>query len=256
MATRKAEKERRRAERLAAERREKDAERRRLVFGYVVAGALTLAVLVGLVLVLAGGDDGGSGQVGGEDVPEEAHVQVQSGSLNEVSPDGREGTPPPPLQQGDLEAAARAANCDLRLNLRDEGNTHIAQGQPVPDYKTNPPTSGNHINPPLQQADGAYSEAPGPQYVVHSLEHGRIAIQYSPDLPEEEQLALKGVFDEDPDGMLLFPNPDMPYEVAATAWTQLLGCDSYEGDATLDAIRDFRDTFRGQGPEDVPIALQ
>ena len=56
-------------------------------------------------------------------------------------------------------------------------------------------------------------------------------------------------------GMLLFPNPEMPYEVAATAWTQLMGCKSYEGAATLDAIRDFRDAYRGQGPENVPLDL-
>jgi hypothetical protein len=33
----------------------------------------------------------------------------------------------------------------------------------------------------------------------------------------------------------------------------MLGCERYEGAATLDAIRDFRDIYRGQGPEDVPI---
>ena len=91
--------------------------------------------------------------------------------------------------------------------------------------------------------------------LVHSLEHGRIEIQYSPDLPEEDQLALKGVFDEDPAGMLLFPNPEMPYDVAVTAWTQLMACDTYEGAATLDAIRDFRDTYRGQGPEPVALSI-
>ena len=51
----------------------------------------------------------------------------------------------------------------------------------------------------------------------------------------------------------MFPNPDMPYEVAATAWTQLMGCKRYEGAKTLDAIRDFRDQFRGRGPEAVPF---
>ena len=51
---------------------------------------------------------------------------------------------------------------------------------------------------------------PEPWYFVHSLEHGRIEIQYSPDLPEDDQLALKGVFDQQPDGMLLFPNDEMP----------------------------------------------
>ena len=29
--------------------------------------------------------------------------------------------------------------------------------------------------------------------------------------------------------MLLFPNDEMPYEVAVTAWTQLMGCEKYEG---------------------------
>ena len=56
--------------------------------------------------------------------------------------------------------------------------------------------------------------------------------------------------------MLLFPNDEMPCDVAAAAWTaeaQMIGCETYEGDATLDAIRDFRDIYRGQGPEDVPL---
>ena len=52
--------------------------------------------------------------------------------------------------------------------------------------------------------------------------------------------------------MLLFPNADMPYDVAATAWTQLVGCDDLRG--RRDARRDprFRDNYRGQGPEPVP----
>ena len=48
--------------------------------------------------------------------------------------------------------------------------------------------------------------------------------------------------------MLFFPNAEMPYEVAVTAWTQLMGCKKYEGAATLDAIRDFRDTYSRPRP--------
>jgi hypothetical protein len=250
--TAKSERERRRAERLAAEQQELASARRRLVFGYIVAGALTLAVIVGIV-VAVGGSGSGSDTVNGEDIPANAHVQVNSGFLHGYKPDGREGTPPPPLQQGDLQKAADAAGCKLMLDLPDEGNTHITKESQIPDYKTNPPTSGNHN--PEQLADGAYAEMPDEWYFVHSLEHGRIEIQYSPDLPEQDQLALKGVFDEDPPGMLLFPNTKMPYEVAVTAWTQLMGCPKYEGDKTLDAIRDFRDTYRGLGPEPLPIVV-
>lgn len=102
-------------------------------------------------------------------------------------------------------------------------------------------------------ADGAYLETPQIGRLVHSLEHSRLEIHYHPRLPEADQLALKGVFDESPGGVLLFPSQDMPYEVAATAWTQLVGCERYGGRATLDAIRAFRDVYHGQGPEPVPF---
>jgi len=250
--TRKQEQERRRAERLAAERQTQDATRRRLMAGYIAAGVLALAVIVGLVIVLASGGDGGGS--GGDPGCDEAHIQLKSGSTNDFEPDCREGTAPAEIAVGDLEQAAKAANCDLQLDLPDEGNTHIGSDpSKAPNYKTNPATSGDHIDPGFQQADGAYLDTPDPAFVVHSMEHGRVNIQYSSDLSEEDQLALKGVFDESPAGMLLFPNDDMPYEVAATAWTQLIGCKTYEGEATLDAIRDFRDVYRGQAPEDVPL---
>jgi Protein of unknown function (DUF3105) len=248
MATRKEEKERLRAARLEAERRESQASRNRLILGYGAAGILTAAVLVGIVIAIASGG-GGSG----EDTPEAAHIDTETGSINGVPPDAREGTTPPALQNLDLENAAADAGCTLRLNLPDEGNTHLEPGTPPPNYKTNPPTSGDHVGGFFYQADGAYAEAPELIEFVHSLEHGRIEIQYAPDLPEADQLALKGIFDESPSGMLFFPNPDMPYEVAATAWTQLIGCKRYQGAKTLDAIRDFRDAYRGRGPEAVPF---
>jgi Protein of unknown function (DUF3105) len=251
MPTRREDRERRRAERLAAERAQQSAERRRLIIGYIVAGVLGTAVLAGIVIAIAGSGGGGDGEDPG-DFPDAAHIEVQSGFVHGVEPDGREGAPPPELQQGDLEKAAAAASCDLQRDLPDEGNTHV-QSDTV-NYKTNPPTSGDHNAE--QQADGAYAEMPDAVHFVHTLEHGRIEIQYSPDLPEEDQLALKGVFDESPDGMLLFPNPDITYDVAVTAWTQLMGCESYQGAATLDAIRDFRDIYRGNGPEGViPISF-
>jgi hypothetical protein len=250
MATRKEEKERLRAARLAAERRESLDARKRLFFGYAVAGILTAAVVAGIVVVIASSGGGSNA-----DTPDVAHIDTATGSLNDVRPDGREGTAPSTSQNLDLENSAAEAGCVLRLNLPNEGANHLEPGSKPPDYGTKPPTSGNHVTTPFQQADGAYLQRPELIEIVHSLEHGRIEVQYAPSLPEADQLALKGVFDESPSGMLLFPNPDMPYEVAATAWTQLLGCKRYEGNKTLDAIRNFRDQFRGRGPEgQVPIS--
>lgn len=230
---------------------EKARQRRALV----IAGLVVVLVVAGLVKVITGA---GSGPAGHVTYGPNAHFAANSGVGNDVPGDEREGTPPPPIRDSDLQAAATAANCELMLNLPDEGNNHI--GAPAeaeanePDYKTNPPTSGDHVSPPDWQADGAYSVYPDPVLSVHSLEHGRINLQYSPDLSEKDQLAVKGMFDDAPDGVLLFPNPDMPYAVAATAWTQLIGCKSYEGAKTLDAIRDFRDAYLGKGPEAVPIS--
>ena len=235
MASRQEEKEQRRKERLEREEAERKAVARRKRLQYVFGGLLAVAAVGGIVAVLAlgvlGGDDGDTGSPSG---PSDAASSVEL----------------PAQKTGDLKAAAKAAGCTLD-NPEIEGSTHEDKDFKASDYKTNPPTSGNHN--PEQLADGAYSEMPAPWYFVHSLEHGRIEIQYSPDLSEEDQLALKGVFDESPPGMLFFPNDDMPYEVAVTAWTQLMGCKEYKGRATLDAIRDFRDTYRGLGPEPLPI---
>jgi hypothetical protein len=256
MASRKQQRERLRAERLAAEQSAGSSTRTRMLAGYFVAGLLTLAVLAGLVVVLTKG--GGSAN-GGTDACANAHVNADFGSVDGLEFDCRKGTPPPERKQGDLVLAAREAGCTLRQDLPDEGNTHVPNSQAV-TYRTNPPTSGNHNPNPV--ADGAYTTPlrtnpdTGNQMnirnLVHAMEHGRIEIQYASKLPEPDQLALKGVFDEDPPAMVMFPNNDMPYQVAATAWRQLLGCPAYN-ERVLDAIRAFRDTYRGQGPE--PFAL-
>ena len=198
---------------------------------------LAIAVLV-FVLASGGDDDGGDGAATKQG---SAHINLNAsiGSTNGLQPDNRAGTPPPAVAVTNLAAAAKQAGCVLRLKLKDEGHDHIPPGSPTPDYKTNPPTSGNHVDPPYQQADGAYRETPEAIDFVHSLEHGRLEIQYTPDLPEKDQLALKGLYDTMYGATLLFPNEAMPYAVAATTWTNLLGCPQYKGAATLDAIRAF-----------------
>jgi hypothetical protein len=260
MASRKEEKERLRQERVQAEQEAQSSAKRRLMLGYLVAGALALAIVVGVIVAVAGGGsgDGGSTSGGGNGNTDSADVNTTFGVLDDdVQVDDREGTAPPAVANGDLVGASNEAGCDLQQDLPNEGSTHFSDINKKVDYKTNPPTSGDHYaaNEPGSgaSADGAFLDTPNWNRLVHSLEHGRIEIQYSPDLPEEDQLALKGVFDEAPAGVILFPNADMPYDVAATAWTQLLGCKSYDGDATLDAVRDFRDQYLGRGPEAIPF---
>jgi hypothetical protein len=207
-----------------------ESGRQRLLVVYGAAGLVVLLAAAGIVAVIASSGGGGGG---------ESHINQASGSTNGVKPDEREGTAPPPVAVVNLQKAAKQAGCVVRLNLKDEGHEHIPPTAPTPNYGTSPPTSGKHVEPPYQQADGAYSKMPGEIFVVHSLEHGRTQIQYSPELPEGDQLALKGLYDTMYGGSLLFPNTNMPYQVAVAAWTNLLGCPKYRGAITLDAIRDF-----------------
>jgi hypothetical protein len=226
------ERERLRQVREERESQKAKANRKRMLVAYIAAGVIGLFVVGGVIAVVtssSGGSEGGSA----------AHIDLESGSSNGVSPDDRSGSKPPPVKVANLKQAAKQAGCDLRLHLKDEGHNHLSPDAETPHYETNPPTSGSHVEPPYQQADGAYSEMPAEIDFVHSLEHGRMEIQYAPDLPEADQLALKGLYETLFGGTLFFPNENMHYAVAATTWTNLLGCKRYKGAITLDAIRDF-----------------
>jgi hypothetical protein len=245
------ERERLREERVAAEENEKQSGRNRLIVGYAIASTVVLAIAV-LVFVLVSGGDDSSGSGNTDDGGAHINLNEEIGNTNGVSPDDRAGIVPAAAKTTDVKAAAQKAGCELRLKLPDEGHTHLPKGSQPPDYKTSPPTSGNHVEPPYQQADGAYSESPEQLNVVHSLEHGRMAIQYSPDLPEQAQLELKGLYDTMYGATLLFPNDEMVYDVAAATWTNLIACREYKGAATLDAIRAFgKETWGKYGGEPV-----
>lgn len=246
------ERDRLREERIAAEEQESQSGRNRLLIGYAVVSTVVIAAAVLVFVLVSGGDDtsaGGNTDDGG------AHINLNEeiGNTNGVQPDERAGIIPPPPKTTALKEAAGKAGCEVRLKLPDEGKTHLPKNSAPPDYKTIPPTSGNHVEPPFQQADGAYSEAPEQLNTVHALEHGRMAIQYAPDLPEQEQLELKGLYDTMYGATLLFPNEELTsYDVAAATWTNLIICRDFKGAATLDAIRAFgKETWGKYGGEPV-----
>jgi hypothetical protein len=241
------EREKLRQERVEAEQREARSGNSRLILAYAIGSTVVLAIAVLVFILATGGGDSSSAKG-------DAHINVntQMGSTNGVAPDEREALPVPAVKVTNLQQAAKQAGCKLELHLEDEGHEHIAKDSPTPKYKTSPPTSGNHVEPPYQQADGAYAEEPAPIDYVHSLEHGRLEIQYAPSLPVKEQLELKGLYDTMYGASLLFPNKTMPYQVAATTWTNLIGCPTYKGSITLDAIRDFgKETWGKYGGEPV-----
>ena len=153
---------------------------------------------------------------------------------------------PSGAQLEQLRRAASAAGCSL-ASFPSEGRTHTTERV---RYKTNPPTSGPHN--PVPAPDRAFTVAPAPEFYVHSLEHGRIELQYRPDAPAAVRNALRRVYDEFTHHMLLFPNnTGMDFQVAATAWKHRLGCARFNSKVP-EALRRFRDVYRDRGPEQVP----
>jgi hypothetical protein len=238
MASRQEEKQRRREERLARERAEQAAAARRKRMQWA-GGAILALALVAAVVVIAVAGLGSSGG-GGEGKATKASADAAKVKL-------------PQQQTSDVDAAAKAAGCVLQ-HPPIEGRTHVTRRLTAKDFKTNPPTSGNHN--PVWYEDGIYApgDVPNLGKLVHPLEHGRIEVQYKPGTPKSTVNQLEALYAEQGQGyhMLLFQNTTgMKYQVAATAWGQLLGCPQMNS-KVFDAIRTFRERYIDKGPEAVP----
>jgi hypothetical protein len=239
VSSRQQEKERRRQERLAREAEAERAARQRRVLGYAAGGVLGVAAVVAVVVaVTAGGGGDGSGGGGGR--PEAP----------------RSGVPIPERQVTELARAARAAGCTVRSFTPGANDQQHVNGNV--NYRQNPPVFGPHN--PVPASDGTYAGTGAPQEeaAVHALEHGRVVIWYRPSLPQRRVQQLETLLAEPIEGkqegykQLLVPRRNMPFEVAATAWGQQLGCPRFT-DGAFDALRAFRATYVDKGPEDVPF---
>ena len=235
MASRQEEKEARRKEREERERKDAAAAARRKRLQLVGGGLLGL-VAIGIVIFAI------LSATGGGDDEQEAAAPAASAAANL-----------PEQQTTDMAAAAKAAGCTVS-NPTFEGASHEQKDFTAADYKTNPPTSGNHF--PDWYDDGVYAPGTTPNLgmLVHTLEHGRIDVQYKKGTPKADVAKLEALLAEQNDGyhMLLFENTTgMQPQIAATAWTHGLSCPDMN-DKVFDAIRTFRARYIDKGPETVP----
>lgn len=236
MPTRREQKDALKQERFEQQQRAQAAARRKRIVGLVAAVVLGVAAVVALAVVtLSGGDDG-------------------DGGGSELYPGGGKL---PAVQETELSAAAKAAGCTVK-DAQAEGNDHV-EGKVT--YKSNPPHSGDHSIEPVEEQ--LFEETPSTENWIHSMEHGRLAVQFKKDLPGEVRANLKVFYDKDPFHMMVMPNTTkMPFELAVTAWTRdpqplgtghLLGCPKVN-DRVYDALAAFRTRYRDNDipPENVP----
>ena len=199
-----------------------------------MGGVLALVIAIGAIafFALSGGDDDG-------------------GTSNASS-----DFPVPAKAISDLDEAAEAAGCEVD-EYDSEGRGHTSEDV---EYKTNPPTSGNHDPTPAQ--DGVYPEPPDVEQSVHALEHGRVHPPVQAGHARSTVGQLETLADEEVRGTggyhtLMFENQtNMTAAVAATSWTRSVTCPAMN-DKVFDALRAFREKaiageWEGDIPEPVP----
>jgi Protein of unknown function (DUF3105) len=234
-----------------------------VVAGYAVATlSIVLATIAVVAMIASFGGDGesDSGAVeaepaGGILAPDDERDEPEHDEPD-LLPGG--GLFKIPEDVESVAAGARAAGCELR-NFKVKSRDHVTEADGPVHYSSSPPTSGEHH--PVPAPDGAYSESPDVEQLVHTLEHSRVIIWFERDLPARARAALKAYYDHDSALMVLVPDTTgMEYEVAATAWTRepgkhgtgrLLGCRDYSPDVYT-ALEAFKERNRGRGMELVP----
>jgi Protein of unknown function (DUF3105) len=155
-------------------------------------------------------------------------VVVIGGLIAYITVGEREEDPSAVLQafdqrQTELASARQAAGCTEISQFPMAGQQHINQDQQPSNWNSNPPTSGDHLATPLPA--GFYPQQQDERMVVHSLEHGYVAIQYK-GLPADQVTQLQSLQSTMSGQKLIV----MPYEqlptngVALSAWTRSQTC--------------------------------
>lgn len=137
---------------------------------------------------------------------------------------------------------------DLSQAIEIMGEEHIAVGSPLPEYNSNPPTSGPHYG---QTARAGYREEEIPdQHIIHNLEHGDIWISYNPNTVSEEVREELKQFDTGK--MIITPREVNDTDIALAAWGRLDKFDLEDGELPVQRIEDFIKRYVNQGPERIP----
>ena len=200
MASRKEQKEQARQERLAAEQADQQKHQRQRTYGIVAGAVLVVGVIIAVIVIAAsGGKSSSTTKKSGSYAPAAEFAGAVS------PPPKGPGRPGRRRQEGWMRAEEPADRGQHARCQHQEAEVRH-QSADVRQYDSTP------------QPDGVYTKYPQPRHTVHSLEGGRVEIQYDPELDKKQIAQLGGIFNADNLYLAMYPNPDMPYAVAVTAW--------------------------------------
>ncbi len=168
-----------------------------------------------------------------------------------------------------LGADMAAANCSFKTVTayvpKGQG-THVPSLTKKFPWNTSPPSNGQHY--PEWAIWGFYTQPVNPRMVVHNEEHGGVILWWGSKVPSSTVAKLLAFYTEKPDGSFGTPYPSLGSKIAITAWTgetshyqqngyygqgHIAICPTYNA-ATKQAFEDFRNLYRGHGPEGIPLS--
>jgi hypothetical protein len=168
-----------------------------------------------------------------------------------------------------VASAMQAAGCTFKTVdafVPKGQSTHVPSLTKKIDWNTFPPSNGQHY--PLWAVWDFYTQPINPRRVVHNEEHGGVILWWGPQTPAATVDKLRSLYNESPEGMLGTPIAGLGDKVAITAWTgdpsryqqngyygqgHIATCPAFSA-KTEDAFKQFRDAFRGKGPEGIPMS--
>lgn len=126
-----------------------------------------------------------------------------------------------------------------------QGNRHVQLGANVPDYNSNPPTSGPHTDQVAPWGVyGPEDDTPPDQELIHNMEDGGVVLWYRPGNDADESNRRIAALEDVAEGsrrIVIVPREDMPTEFALTAWQRLQRFDEIDEPA----MRAFVEAYEG-----------
>ena len=139
---------------------------------------------------------------------------------------------------------------DFGTSYTVEGRTHVADGIKV-DYKTNPPSSGNHYAQPTKW--GVYENSLPDETLVHNLEHGGVWISYKPTIPESAKERLRQIVKKYNSKVILEPRGANDADIALSSWGRVYKFNlNTDGSFDEKMINNYILKYKNTGPELVP----
>lgn len=153
------------------------------------------------------------------------------------------------VDRGDDSAESASAVATIRAagwtyqRPKGQGREHVAELPPKFKYNTVPATSGQHSNQTVIY--GPYDQPISEINYVHNLEHGAVGILYGDNVPEATVTEITEYYNEDPNGLIVAPDPRLGDQIALTAWTHIAKGKTFN----KDVFDTFVDEFGFEGPE-------